>query len=89
MLIIYDNVTPLVSIIVLTYNKFDGFYDTIQSIVKQEYKNYELIISDDHSTNFPMKDVKEILQNIFRVKYRCRNNFSCEYCRKNVRRRIY
>lgn len=42
---------PLVSIIMPTYNRSDVIMDSIQSIINQSYKNYELIIIDDGSTD--------------------------------------
>lgn len=43
---------PIVSVIVLTYKKFDYFKECIDSILKQTYSRIELIISDDGSENF-------------------------------------
>lgn len=43
---------PLVSVIVLMYNKFDYFKECIDSVLNQEYDNIEIIISDDGSSNF-------------------------------------
>jgi glycosyltransferase involved in cell wall biosynthesis len=41
----------LVSIIVPTYNRADLIGETIQSVIDQTYKNWELIIVDDGSTD--------------------------------------
>jgi GT2 family glycosyltransferase len=54
---------PLVSIIVLTYNKFSNINENLESIFSQDYENIELIISDDCSTNFPYERVKEKTRN--------------------------
>ena len=43
------NNTPKVSIILPTYNRADLIMETIESIRKQTYKNWELIIVDDGS----------------------------------------
>lgn len=53
---------PLVSIVVLTYEKFEGFSETIRTISEQDYKNVELIISDDGSRNFPLKVIEWALR---------------------------
>ena len=42
---------PLVSIIVITYNSEKYILDTLESIKAQTYKNIEVIISDDCSTD--------------------------------------
>jgi len=43
------NNTPKVSIILPTYNRADLIMETIESILEQTYKNWELIIIDDGS----------------------------------------
>lgn len=50
---------PLVSIIVITYNSSKFVLETLQSAKDQSYKNIELIISDDCSTD----ETIEICQN--------------------------
>ena len=40
---------PLVSIIVTTYNRRDLLTNTIDSILNQTYKNFELIVVDNFS----------------------------------------
>ena len=43
--------TPLVSIIVITYNSSKYVLETLESAYNQTYQNIELIISDDCSTD--------------------------------------
>jgi glycosyltransferase involved in cell wall biosynthesis len=43
--------TPLISVIVPIYNKKDYLQRCIKSILKQEYKNFELLLIDDGSTD--------------------------------------
>lgn len=42
----------LVSVIVLSYKNIDGIYETLDSILNQDYENIEIIISDDGTPNF-------------------------------------
>jgi len=51
----------LVSVIVLTYRKFDYFNDCMDSIFKQTYTKIELIISDDCSDNFDLEFIESYL----------------------------
>lgn len=43
------NVTPLVSVVVITYNSSETVLETLQSVKEQTYHKLELIISDDAS----------------------------------------
>lgn len=49
--------SPLVSIITLTYNNFSDIKSTLKSIFLQNYKEFEFILSDDGSINFPPKKI--------------------------------
>lgn len=52
-----------VSIIVLTYKKFDGIQKNIKSIMSQRFESYEIIISDDGSPNFDKQYIETLLAN--------------------------
>jgi glycosyltransferase involved in cell wall biosynthesis len=43
--------TPLVSVIVITFNSENHVVETLESVKNQTYANIELIISDDYSTD--------------------------------------
>ena len=50
----------LFSIIVALYNKADYIYDTLQSVLNQTYKNFEIIVIDDGSSDNSLEVVKGI-----------------------------
>lgn len=52
---------PKVSVITLTYKKFDNLNNTISSVLAQDYENIEYIICDDGSENFPYNQVQELI----------------------------
>lgn len=58
---------PLVSVIIPTYNRGQLILDSVNSVLNQTYKNIELIVVDDCSTD----GTKEIIESIkdFRIKY--------------------
>ena len=43
--------TPLVSVVITTYNGARCLKNTIQSVINQTYTNWELILIDDASTD--------------------------------------
>lgn len=49
--------SPLVSVIIHTYNRYYSLHDTIEAALNQTYKNIEIIIVDDGSTD----DTKNIV----------------------------
>ena len=64
---------PLISALVIAYNNSDFIFDTLQSVLTQDYPNIELIVSDDHSTKgFPVDEIIDYInkhrgENIQRV----------------------
>lgn len=50
-----NNSTPLVSVFVITYNSASYIIETLDSVKHQTYKNLELVISDDCSTDNTME----------------------------------
>lgn len=65
------NIEPLVSIIMPTYNSASTISEAINSVILQRYTNWELIVTDDCSTD----DTKDILinyvKNDSRIKFLC------------------
>lgn len=54
-----NNQLPLISVIMATYNGEKYLLEQLNSIVKQTYKNTEIIISDDASTDSTVEIIKQ------------------------------
>lgn len=61
--------TPLVSIIIPTYNRDYLIVETIDSVLKQTYNNWECIIVDDGSTDNTEQIIKSYCDNDSRIKF--------------------
>ena len=49
---------PLITIITLSYKKYDYIYEAIKSVLIQDYPNIQYIISDDGSPDCPCKEIQ-------------------------------
>jgi len=56
-----ENMHPLVSVVCLTYRKYEYIYNNIDSVLCQDYKNIEYIISDDGCDAFPKDQIVKYL----------------------------
>lgn len=54
---------PLVTLYIISYQKFDFYKQAVDSALSQDYDNIELIISDDGSDNYPLENVKSWISN--------------------------
>ncbi len=63
------NKNPEVSVIIPTYNRALFLPAAIRSVLAQTYKNFELLIVDDGSTDNTMEAVKGFLEKDKRIKY--------------------
>lgn len=63
--------SELVSVITPTYNCADFIVSTIESVQKQTYENWEMIIVDDCSTDRTKEIVERIAESDNRVRYYC------------------
>ncbi|MBI5817161.1 MAG: glycosyltransferase family 2 protein [Candidatus Yonathbacteria bacterium] len=60
---------PLISVIIPAHNSASTIHTAITSIIRQTYKNLEIIIVDDNSTDDTKKIIEPIAQQDTRVKY--------------------
>ena len=51
---------PLISIVMVNYNHDDFLNEAISSVINQTYKNWELIIVDDGSTDESCNIIKKL-----------------------------
>ena len=71
---------PLVSIGIPIYNAEEFLIERINSIINQTYKNLEIIISDNASTDTTEKICKKFAEKDVRIKYiRQKNNMGAIY----------
>jgi glycosyltransferase involved in cell wall biosynthesis len=65
---------PLISVIIPTYNRANLLTIAILSVINQTYKNWELIIVDDGSTDNTKQIVEEFIKKDPRIKYFYKEN---------------
>jgi glycosyltransferase involved in cell wall biosynthesis len=73
-------VNDLVSIVITTYNRVNYLQEAIESVLKQTYKNFELIIVDDGSTD-NTRDVEAKYSHDSRVRYIFQENQGLSHSR--------
>ncbi len=67
--------SPLVSIVIPLYNADDYIEETLLSIANQTYKNYEVIVVDNASTDASIDIVKQVAEQFDQLKLiRCEKN---------------
>ena len=74
-----NNSKPLVSIIILNYNSGTWLTDCVNSILKTNYQNYEIIVIDNLSIDNSHKICKEKFNQIILIE----NNENLGYCEGN------
>ena len=47
----FEDYGPLVSLLIITYNKAHFIHETLRSALDQDYKNIEIVVADDGSTD--------------------------------------
>src|SRR5699024_6935331 len=66
----------LVSIVMPAYNSEEYIEEAVNSVINQTYKNWELIIVDDNSTDDTKRIVERIAERDIRINYIKLNNNS-------------
>lgn len=65
---------PLISVIIPTYNRADLLREALQSLTKQTFRSFEVIISDDGSID-STREVVEEFSSILNIQYIHQENF--------------
>jgi teichuronic acid biosynthesis glycosyltransferase TuaG len=60
---------PLVSIIMPSYNSENTIRDSIESVIAQDYQNWELLITDDNSSDSTVTILEEYCKSDSRINY--------------------
>ncbi|MBX0312660.1 MAG: glycosyltransferase [Sulfurihydrogenibium sp.] len=63
------NLAPLVSVVIPTYNRANLIKKSIQSVINGDYKNIEVIVVDDHSTDNTYQIVSALQAKDSRIRY--------------------
>ena len=71
-----DSNKPIVSVVIATYNREKSIGKAIKSAIDQSYRNIEVIVSDDGSTDQTKKVVQTYLKNP-KVRYIYQENKKC------------
>lgn len=64
-----DNPPPLVTVYMPTYNRVELLKRAVESVLSQDYRNIELIVVDDNSTDGTHKYLAEIAEKDSRFRY--------------------
>jgi glycosyltransferase involved in cell wall biosynthesis len=60
---------PLVSVVIPTYNRPCLLIEAVQSVLDQTYKDFEIIIIDDHSTDETAEKCRELVLQHEKIRY--------------------
>lgn len=72
----HNKTSPFVSIILVNYNGAEDTIDCVESIEKQEYKNYEIIVVDNCSTDDSLDKISQLQDRVILLTAKENNGFS-------------
>ncbi|HED38083.1 MAG TPA: glycosyltransferase family 2 protein, partial [Ignavibacteria bacterium] len=61
--------TPLISVVIPTFNSGNFIRETIEPVLNQTYKNFEIIVVDDESTDNTVSILEELSGKDERITY--------------------
>jgi glycosyltransferase involved in cell wall biosynthesis len=64
-----DQMEPLISVIIPTNNEAERIALALDSMIQQTYKNLEILVIDDHSTDNTKEIVEEMIKKDPRIRY--------------------
>lgn len=80
----HHKIQPLVSIIMPSYNSSSTIRESILSILAQSYNHWELLITDDNSSDNTIEIVRQFSMDDARIKFYINNeNYGAGYARNN------
>lgn len=81
----YSNkILPLVSILIPTYNQIGFLREALESAVNQTYKNIEIIIGDDSTTDEVEKFIQQYIQKYDNISYFKNESIGMDYGISNI-----
>lgn len=83
----YRDIFPLVSVVILQYERVDWFFEALESVLCQTYRNLDIFITDNsHNTNTADR-IQEYLRRDSRIKYEHHPDFDAR--ENSMRGRAY
>ncbi len=61
--------SPVVSVIITSYNRPELIHDAVRSVIDQTFKDYEIIIVDDASNEQTQQSIESICKEFDSIKY--------------------
>ena len=64
---------PMVSVLVTVYNKGEYIRETLESVVRQSFRNWEMLVADDKSTDNSREEIEKVRDTRIRNVWRSSN----------------